>query len=51
MWACDTGHEHLVRCLLSHGADKQRTDACGSTALDYAVTCGYDAVVQLLARS
>jgi ankyrin repeat protein len=46
--AASSGHEQVVHCLLSHGADVHTAPPNGRTALHYAASKSHDEVVQVL---
>ena len=50
-WAADRGRADLCKRLLDAGASIDHKDATGLTALAYAVTCDYDAVVSVLLKA
>lgn len=47
-WASFYGDPHIVRILISHGADVNRVDIFGRTALFYGATCGNPAIIRML---
>ncbi|MCJ1469064.1 hypothetical protein MMC07_007696 [Pseudocyphellaria aurata] len=48
VWAAETGREEIVRNLLDHGAEVDKPDADGRTAIAAAAKCGYRKIVQIL---
>jgi ankyrin repeat protein len=47
-YAADRGFIAIVRLLISHGAVKAITDNEGQTALDYAIMCEHEDIVDYL---
>ncbi|XP_068694920.1 acyl-CoA-binding domain-containing protein 6-like [Montipora foliosa] len=50
-WACDRGHEDVVRYLIKNKAKVNAQDADGQTPLHYAATCDFLSIVQELLKS
>ncbi|XP_077987146.1 acyl-CoA-binding domain-containing protein 6-like [Glandiceps talaboti] len=47
-WACDRGHDDVVKLLLSYKVDINAKDNDGQTPLHYAVTCEFLSIINVL---